>query len=101
MHVSATTAQSLERAQRFGDERKALRPVVSVAGEQPHSRGPTPNEEPEAIMLDFVNPIAAGRRALDGARQAGLAEIGKGTQTPQHARYKSSTRRPESNRICG
>jgi hypothetical protein len=44
--------------------------------------------------------IAARRRLLDRARQARLAEVGKGTQTPQHGRHKCSTPRPESNRMC-
>src|SRR5262245_35699292 len=71
----------LERGQRFEDEREAFGPVVPVAGEQPHAIGPTARQEPEAIMLDFVNPIAAAGWMLDRTRQARLAEIGKGTQT--------------------
>jgi hypothetical protein len=51
-------------------------------------------------VLYLVYPIAASRRPLDGARQAGLAEVGKGTQTPQHGRHKCSTPRLELNPNC-
>src|SRR5262249_8002272 len=40
----------LEDVQRLEDEREAFGPVVAIAGEQPHSRGPTPRQEPEAVM---------------------------------------------------
>src|SRR5262249_48687746 len=107
MHVSATAAQAvefckasfaaghrlsvdqacghLERAQCVEDEREGFGPVVPVGGDRPPSGGPPPRQEPEAIMLDFMNLIAAGRWMLDRARQARLGKVGEGPQTPQHA----------------
>jgi hypothetical protein len=52
---------------------------VAITGEKPHPRGSAPGQQPEAVVFDFVNPIAAGRRLLDRARQARLAEVGKST----------------------
>src|SRR5438094_6397384 len=99
MHIAASSPQPLEfckaslvagdglpidqagggfkRAQRLDDEREAFGPVVPIAGEKPHSSGAAPRQEPEAIVLDFVNPIAAGRRPLDRDRQARLTAVGK------------------------
>src|SRR5262249_51655469 len=90
-------SRDLEAVQRLHDERKALRPVVSVASEKSHARGPTPRQQPKAIMLDLVNPLGSGRWPLDGARQAWLNKIREEPQTPQHTLLKCSTRRPESN----
>jgi hypothetical protein len=42
----------------------------SGARNQPHARCVTPRQNPEAIMLDFVNPTGAGGRGLRGRRQA-------------------------------
>jgi hypothetical protein len=50
------------------DEREALGLLVPIAGEKPDSRGTAPRQEPVAIVLDLVNPVAAGRRPFDGAR---------------------------------
>jgi hypothetical protein len=59
--------QSLDR---LGDEREAVRQVVAVAGDQAHAAAAPVRQDPEAVVLDLVNP-AGGRRRLAGrARQA-------------------------------
>jgi hypothetical protein len=34
--------------------------------------GIAPRHQPEAVVLDFVNPLAADRRVVGGGRKAGL-----------------------------
>jgi hypothetical protein len=41
-------------------ERVALRPVVAPAGDQPDANRIAPGHEPEAVVLDLVNPVGAG-----------------------------------------
>ncbi len=45
-------------------------------GTKPESRpfGIVPDHEPVAIVLDFVNPVGAGRRLVGGGREAGFNE---------------------------
>ena len=52
----------------------ALRPVVAPAGDQPDAHGVAPGHEPEAVVLDLVNPVGAGRRLVGGGREAGFDE---------------------------
>ena len=49
-----------------GDKGKAVREVVSVAGDEPHARTIPPRQNAEAVMFDFVNPIRTRRRCLGG-----------------------------------
>jgi hypothetical protein len=51
------------RVQRFDNEREALRPIVSIAGEKSHALGTAAGQKPEAVVLDFVDPVSlpAGR----------------------------------------
>src|SRR5262245_41473795 len=107
MHVAATAAQSielgeagivaddclaidqaggdLEAVQRLPDERKALRPVVAVAGQEGHAAGSPPRQKPESIVFYLVNPVSARRRLGNLGRQAWLDKVGERTHTPQHA----------------
>ena len=59
------------------DQQEAAGPVVPVAGEKPRAVRVAAYEHPEAVVFDFVNPVTAGRRPLDRARQTGLAEVGR------------------------
>ena len=45
-------------------ERIAVRPVVASARGQPDADRVAPGHEAIPIMLDFVNPVGAGRRAV-------------------------------------
>ena len=120
MHVATTAAQTLKfgkagfvaghrlsvdqaggdfkRAQCLDYEREAFGPVVPIAGEKPHPRGAPTRQEPEAIMFDFMNPIAAGRWPLNGARQARLDKVGedrKRHNMPYYMRYGTGWSRIE------
>jgi hypothetical protein len=59
-----------EHRQRWRDghrrrcEREARREVVAVAGDKPDTGTVTPRHDPEAIVLDLVNPAIAGRWPL-------------------------------------
>jgi hypothetical protein len=62
----------LERVLQRGldDPRIAPRPVMTIAGEQPHAIAVAVNEQAEAVVFDFVGPVrgrkddfAAGRYA--------------------------------------
>jgi hypothetical protein len=56
-------------------EREALGPVMPVPREQSDALSTAPGQQPEAVVLDLVNPASAGRWPLDGLRQARLNEI--------------------------
>ena len=45
----------------LGHQRIAGHPVVALAGDQPDTHGVTTGHEPETVVLDFVNPVGAGR----------------------------------------
>ena len=51
----------LEVVHRLDHQWIALRPVIAPAGDQPDAHGVAPVHEPEAIVLDLVNPVGAGR----------------------------------------
>jgi hypothetical protein len=66
-------------------------------GEKPNAVGTATRQEPKAVMLYFVNPVGAGGRPFNGARQTRLDEVREGTQTPQHdAKMKQFGARVES-----
>ena len=44
------------------DQRIAIGPIVAAAREQPHAVALLANDQPVAIVLDFVNPLRADRR---------------------------------------
>jgi len=46
---------------------EAVRPVITVAGEQADAYRVTPGHHPVAVVLDLVNP-AGSRRGLVGGR---------------------------------
>src|SRR5262249_2774303 len=45
------TGDRLERVQCLDNKRKPFGPIVPISGEKQHASGPTPRQEPEAIML--------------------------------------------------
>jgi hypothetical protein len=47
---------------------------VPVAGVEPHALGVAPRQDAEAVVLDLVQPICAGRRLLGWGWQARLDE---------------------------
>jgi hypothetical protein len=59
--------------------------VFAPPSDQPDAHGVATGHEPEAVVLDFVNPVRAGRRLVGGGRQARLNEADRqGTQRRQH-----------------
>ena len=44
-------------------ERVVLRPVVAQPAVEPHPRAVLAGNDPEAVMLDFMQPDAAGGRS--------------------------------------
>ena len=45
-------------------EREAVRPVIAAPGDEPDAHGIAPGHQPVAVVLDFVQPAGAGRRAV-------------------------------------
>ena len=43
------------------DPREAIGPIVAVAGEQPHALGLALDDQPLAVVLDFVDPLGTVR----------------------------------------
>ena len=64
----------LEVVHSLDDERIARRPVVTPTGDQPDAHGVATGHEPEAVVLDLVNPVGAGRKLLGWGGKAGLDE---------------------------
>jgi hypothetical protein len=60
--------------------------IVAVSSEEPHPGSFAPRHDAEAVMLDLVNPIPAGRRFIGTAGQVWLDEVVNraGTRTRQH-----------------
>ena len=56
------------------DRSLAGTPVVSVSRQQPDADRVAPSHQAIAVMLDFVDPVRPGRRALGGRGQARLDE---------------------------
>ena len=51
---------------------------MAVAGEQPDADGISSRHKPVAVVLDFVQPVSAGRRTVGCRRQARLDEVQNG-----------------------
>ena len=57
LHLSIDQAGAyLVAVHGLGHQRIALRPVVAPAGDQPDAHGIAPCHEPEAVVLDLVQP---------------------------------------------
>src|SRR6516165_6269322 len=56
------------------------------SSDEPHASSILAGHDAEAVMLDFVQPVRAGRRGLCWRRQARLdnAQPGTGTLTQRH-----------------
>ena len=56
----------------LGDQRIASAPVVAVPGEQPNAVAVARDDQPVAVMLDFVNPFRPVGDFRRLGRKAGL-----------------------------
>ena len=52
--------------------REALGPIVAAAGDQPHVMAVPLDAKPVAVILDFVEPLGAGRHGFAGGRNTEL-----------------------------
>src|ERR1700691_6250563 len=59
------------------DEGEAVREVVAVSGNQPDAVSVPARDDPEPVVLDFVNPAWARRRLLRWSRQAWFDKAGR------------------------
>jgi len=62
----------LEAVHSLGHQRITGRPVVAPAGDQPDAHGIAAGHQPEAVVLDLVNPIGAGRGLVGRRWEAGF-----------------------------
>jgi hypothetical protein len=53
-------------------QRIALRPVIAALGDEPDAHGIAAGHQPEAVVLDLVNPIGAGRGLVGRRWEAGF-----------------------------
>jgi hypothetical protein len=58
----------------LGHQRIALRPVIAALGDEPDAHGIAAGHQPEAVVLDLVNPIGAGRGLVGWGWEAGFDE---------------------------
>jgi len=72
----------LEPVHGLDDGGIAVRPVVPVAGEQPHAAAVSAHHEAVAVVLDLVNPVCTGWGLVGGRWQAGFDETGR-SQVPR------------------
>ena len=57
--------------------RGALRPVVAPAGDQPDAHGVAACHQPDAVVLDLVNPVEAGRGLSAGDGRHGSMKLAR------------------------
>ena len=69
--------------QRLDDQREAMGEVVARTAVEPHARTVLAGNDTEAVVLDFVQPLAAGRQLIGFGREARRDEPG-GEGTLQH-----------------
>ena len=65
------------------DQRELAREVVARTAVEPHLRASLAGNDAEAVMLDFVQPLAAGRQLIGFGWEARRDEPG-GQGTLQH-----------------
>jgi hypothetical protein len=64
-HLSVDQAGAhCEVVHSLGDQRKASRPVVAAPGNQPDADGISARHKAIAVVLNLMNPVGAGRRAV-------------------------------------
>jgi hypothetical protein len=51
-----------QAGQRINDQREATGEIIARTAVEPHSRPVLAGDNPKAIMLDLVQPLAAGRQ---------------------------------------
>ena len=64
----------LEVVHGLDHQRIALRPIVAPTGDQPDAYRVPASHKPEAVVLDLVNPVRAGRGLVGWGWEAGFDE---------------------------
>jgi len=64
-------------SQRLDDEREAVSEIVARPAVEPHALAALAGDHPEAVMLDLMQPILAGRRLRSGTGKARRDEAGR------------------------
>ena len=72
-----------QAGERINDQREAAGEVIARTTVEPHRRAGLAGNDAEAVMLDFVQPLAAGRQLVGFGRKAWRDEPG-GEGTLQH-----------------
>ena len=74
-----------QACQRLGDQREAAGEAIARTAIEPHSRAVLPGDNPKAVMLDLMQPQAAGRQRVGFGWEARRNEAGrKSTRTGKH-----------------
>src|SRR5215469_10008969 len=74
-----------QACQRLHDQREAAGEVVAGAAIEPHSRAVLAGNDPESIVLNLMQPQAAGRQRVGFGGEARRNEAGrKSTRTGKH-----------------
>jgi hypothetical protein len=63
---------------------RLLAESMAPAGEQAHALAVAADDQPITIVLDFMDPLRAGRRLVGENRDAGLNEPGGNYATLDH-----------------
>jgi hypothetical protein len=76
-----------QTGQRLDNERKVPSQVIPWPAVEPHPCAFLAGDDPEAVVLDFMQPIRAGWRTRGACGEARCNEAGwQGTRSQQHAR---------------
>src|SRR5215472_1876911 len=77
--ASPSMMQERERkaCQRLDDRREAVGEVIARTAVEPHLRAVLAGNNPEAVVLDFVQPLAAGRQLIGFGWKARRDEPGR------------------------
>jgi hypothetical protein len=73
-HLAVDRRVRAERGRSRYDQRIAVAPVVAAAGEEAHANAAPADDQPIAVVLDFVNPLRPYRDLIGARRDAGLDE---------------------------
>ena len=68
--------------QRLDDQRKAVGEVIARTTVEPHLCAGLAGDDPEAVVLDFVQPLAAGRQLVGFGWKARRDEPGREGDPP-------------------
>src|SRR5262249_44497889 len=91
-----------QACQRLDDQREATGEVIARTAVEPQLRASLAGNDAEAVVLDFVQPVAAGGQLIGFGREARRDEPGgEGTlQCAETNRIGQGSLQPKSNRAA-